>query len=250
MMNFYFIGATFMSNYMNIPQSNILKIENKKSLETKLIELRHKISEDSSLETEIVEISVASLLTHGKDRNQMRQIAQISKILGQSLGLGLAYCDKLEQAARIYDIGNVMICQEIYKKDDKLSFEEFEAVKYHTLMGQDLLEAQSLPTTDLAAIVSAEHHEWWDGGGYPASKKNKEIDIASRIVAVADTVGALFRKRPGRKAWKYKNILEYVEKRKSIQFDPDIVDVLLINQEAIHKILRIDLEDAPSDWYA
>ncbi len=240
-----------MTNYMNIPQSKILKIENKKSLEKKLSEFRHKNPvNSSSLEVEIIEIFVASLLAHGKDRNQMRQIAQISKILGQSLGLGLPYCDKLEQAARIYDIGNVMICQEIYQKDEKLSFEEFEAVKYHTFMGKDLLEVQNLPTTDLAAVISEEHHEWWDGGGYPLQKKKKEINIASRIVAVADAVGALFRKRPGRHAWEYKKILEYVEGRRGIQFDPDVIDVFLINQDAIHEILLVDLEHAPSEWYA
>ncbi|MCW8821862.1 MAG: HD domain-containing protein [Sulfurovum sp.] len=240
-----------MTNYMNIPQSKIFKTENKESLEKKLSDLRHKDPVNtSSLEAEIIEIFVASLLAHGKDRNQMRQIAQISKILGQSLGLGLAYCDKLEQAARIYDVGNVMICQEIYQKDEKLSFEEFEAVKYHTFMGKELLEVQKLPTTDLAAVISEEHHEWWDGGGYPSQKKNREIDIASRIVAVADAIGALFRKRPGRNAWEYKKILEYVKGRSGIQFDPDVVDVFLINQDAIHEILLVDLEHAPSEWYA
>lgn len=239
-----------MTNYMNIPQSKILKIENKKSLETKLTEVRQENSLDSSLEAKIIEIFVASLLGHGKDRNQMRQIAQISKILGQSLGLGLTYCDKLEQAARIYDIGNVMICQEIYQKDEKLSFEEFEAVKYHTFMEKDLLEAQNLSTTDLAAVISEEHHEWWDGGGYPVQKQNKEIDIASRIVAVAHTAGALFRKRPGRNAWEYKKILEYLEGRSGIQFDPAVVDVFLINEDAIHEILLVELEHTPSNWYA
>lgn len=250
MMNFYFIGATVMDNYMSMTPSNILNLGNKKSLEIKLIELRHNTSEQSSLETEIIEVLVESLLSHGKDRNQMRQIAQISKILGQSLGLGLAYCDKFEQAARIYDIGNIIISQEIYKKDEKLSFEEFEAVKYHTFMGQNLLEVQDFPTTELAAIISAEHHEWWDGGGYPTQKKDKDINIASRIVAVADTVGALFRKRPGRNAWEYKKILEHIQVRSGVQFDPLVVDVFLINQEAIHEILRVDLEAAPNDWYA
>lgn len=238
-----------MTNYMNITQLNILKLENKKSLESMLSKVRHANPKNFSLEAKVIEIFAASLLAHGKDRNQMRQIAQISKILGQSLGLDREYCDKLEQAARIYDVGNVMICQEIYQKDEKLSFEEFEAVKYHTFMGQELLEAQNLPTTELAAIISAEHHEWWDGGGYPLHKKNKEIDIASRIVAAADTVGALFRERPGRKPWKYEKILEYIKARRGIQFDPDVVDVFLINQEAIHKVLRVDLEEAPSHWY-
>ena len=241
-----------MNKYMKIlQQPNVLKIENKKSLEAKVFRLNQKnIGDSSSRESDLINTFVKALLAHGKDSNQIRQIAQISKILGQSLGLGLSYCERLEQAARIYDIGNVVISKEVYKKDEKLSFEEFEAVKYHTLIGKDILEAPDLPTTDLAAIISAEHHEWWDGGGYPERKREKEINIAARIVAVADTVGALFRKRPGRKVWEYANILEYVEKRKGIQFDPDVVDVLLINQEAIHEVLLVDLEEAPSDWYA
>jgi HD-GYP domain-containing protein (c-di-GMP phosphodiesterase class II) len=65
--------------------------------------------------------------------------------------------------------------------------------------------------------------------------------MASRIVAVADTVGALFRERPGRAAWGYKKILEYVSARSGIQFDPEVVEVLFGNQEKIHKILNTDL---------
>lgn len=238
-----------MTNYMNVTQLNILKLENKKSIESMLTKVRHANPKNSSLETKVIEIFAVSLLAHGKDRNQMRQIAQISKILGQSLGLGMEYCNKLEQAARIYDVGNVMVCQDVYQKDEKLSSDEFEAIKYHTFMGKDLLKEQNLPITDLAAIISEEHHEWWDGGGYPLHKKNKAIDIASRIVAVADTIGALFRERPGRNAWNYEKILEYIKTRRGIQFDPDVVDVFLINEEAIHKVLRVDLEDMPSHWY-
>ena len=238
-----------MTNYMNATQLNILKLDNKKSLNSMLSIVRNANPKDISLEKKVIEIFAASLLAHGKDRNQMRQIAQISKILGQSLGLGMEYCNTLEQAARIYDVGNVMICQEVYQKDEKLSSDEFEAIKYHTFLGRDLLKEQQLPTTDLAAIISEEHHEWWDGGGYPLQKKGKEIDISSRIVGVADTVGALFRERPGRNAWAYDKILEYIKTRRSIQFDPAVVDVFLINQEAIHKILRIDLEEVPSNWY-
>jgi len=239
-----------MTEYTNIQHPEILKIENKEFLEHELNKLRSMIPDDSpSLEDEIIDIIVKALLDHGKDSNQMRQIAQISKIIGQSLGLGAVYCNKLEQAARIYDIGNVVIDKNVYIKEDKLSFEEFEAVKYHTVIGQDILETQKVPTTELAAIISAEHHEWWDGGGYPAQKKGKEINIASRIVSVADAIGALFRKRPGRAAWNYQRILEYIEKRSGIQFDPDVVDVFLINEEAIHEILRTDLMSAPSSWY-
>ena len=193
-----------MTKSMNMEKLEIFKMEHKKSLELKVAKLRDMISEDEmALEKKILKLFVLSLLAHGKDKNQMRQIAQISKILAQSLGLDASYCDRLENAAWVYDIGNVMIDKGIYEKDEKLSFEEFKVVKSHTIIGEYTLKGQGFLVTNLAATISVEHHEWWNGGGYPLQKKNNEIDIASRIVAIADTVGALFRKRPGRKAWEY-----------------------------------------------
>jgi len=237
-----FIGDTRMTKSMDTKKLEIFKMEHKKSLEMKLAKLRDTISEDdASLEKEMMKTFRVSLLAHGKDKKQMRQIAQISKVLGESLGLGAAYCDRLEQAAKIYDIGNVMISKEIYEKEEKLSFEEFKVVKNHTFIGYYILKAQGFPTTDLAAIISEEHHEWWNGGGYPAQKKALDINIASRIVAVADTAGALFRKRADRTAWEYKKILEYIGTRSGIQFDPEVVAVFLMNQEKIHEILHTDL---------
>ncbi len=220
---------------------NIIKIDNKKLLEEKLYQLRYD-NTDASLEEKMVEMFVSELVTHGKDYRQLHQISQISKILAQSLGLGVKYCQTLERAASIYDIGNIVISTEVYKKEDKLSFEEFNIVKSHTTLGYEILKFQGFPSTDLGAIIASEHHEWWDGGGYPQQKKEKQIDIASRIVAVADTAGALFRKRPGRAVWEYDKIVEYIEKRSGIQFDPDVVDVFLINQEIIYNILCGDME--------
>ncbi len=231
-----------MTKPMDRKKLEVFKMEHKKSLEMKLAKLRDSILEDgASLEKEMLKLFTVSLLAHGKDKNKIRQIAQISKVLGESLGLGAANCDRLEQAAKIYDIGNVMISKEIYAKEEKLSFEEFKVVKNHTFLGHYLLKAQGLPVTDLAAIIALEHHEWWNGGGYPAQKKEHDINMASRIVAVADTVGALFKKRPGRRVWEYKKIIEYIKSRSGIQFDPDVVEVFLMNQQAIHKILHADL---------
>ncbi len=231
-----------MTKSIDTTKSEIFKMEYKKSLEVKLAKLHDSILEDdASLEKEMIKTFRVSLLEHGKDQDQMRQVALISKVLGESLGLDVAYCNRLEQAAKIYDIGNVMICKEIYKKEEKLSFEEFKVVKNHTFIGYYVLKAQGFPTTDLAAIISEEHHEWWNGGGYPAQKKDLDINIASRIVAVADTVGALFRKRADRMAWEHKKVLEYVETRSGIQFDPEVVNVFLSNQEKIDEILHTGL---------
>lgn len=226
--------------------SDIIKLENKTSLEKYL---HHIIEQKKSdfIEDEVIQIMVNALVAHGKDLNQIRQISQISKLLGQSLGLSEAYCDVLEQAAKVYDIGNIVIKRDVYAKEETLTFEEFESVKKHTEVGYEILSNQTFQSTTLAAIIAKEHHEWWDGGGYPVRMKEKDISTASRIVALADTVGALFRKRPGRKSWSYASIIEYVKKRSGLQFDPEVVNVFLVNQNVIHQILNTDLAAVPSN---
>ncbi len=234
-----FTGDTRMTKSMDTNKVEIFKMEHKKSLEMKLDQLRDTILEDdSALEKEMIKIFTASLAAHGKAKSQINQIAQISRVLGASLGLDVAYCDRLEQAAKIYDIGNVMICKDIYAKEEKLSFEEFNVVKNHTVIGHYFLKGQGSSITDLASIISLDHHEWWNGGGYPSQKKAYGIDTASRIVAVADTVGALFTKRSDRTAWEYEKILKYVGTRSGTQFDPEVVEALFCEQDRINKILE------------
>ncbi len=231
-----------MTKSMDTNTVEIFKMEHKKSLEMKLSQLRETILEDDiALEKEMIKIFTESLAAHGKSKSQINQIAQVSRVLGELLGFDVRYCDRLEDAAKIYDIGNVMICKDIYAKEEKLSFEEFKVVKNHTFIGYYFLKAQGLPITDLASVISLEHHEWWNGGGYPSQKKSHDINMASRIVAVADTVGALFGKRPGRPAWEYEKIVEYIASRSGIQFDREVVEVLFCNQEVISEILHTDL---------
>ena len=94
-----------MTKPMNNKKLEIFKMEHKKSLEMKLAKLRDKISEDDiSLEKEMIKMFTLALYLHGKNGNQIHQIAKISKVLGESLGLGVKYCDRLEEAAKIYDI--------------------------------------------------------------------------------------------------------------------------------------------------
>jgi len=218
-------------------QSNIIKPENMKLLELKIDQIRNTYTEKTEQEDKIIEALVAMLISHGKDKNQIHQIAQISRVLGEALCLGNRYCNRLEYAARIYDIGNIIIDKEIYRKDEKLSFEEFEIVKHHTRAGYDILITQNFVTADLSAIISAEHHEWWDGGGYPRRRKKTEINIASRIVAIADTIAALYNRRPGRAVWSYPMILEYIKLRSGTQFDPEIVKAFLNNRKRIEEVL-------------
>ena len=125
-----------MNKYMHMDRSDIIRLENLKFLESKIEKIRSTYREKTVQENEIINLFVEALAIHGKNQNQIRQISQISKILGESLGLGIKYCNRLEQAARVYDIGNIMICSDIYEKEEKLSFEEFEIVKEHSTVGE------------------------------------------------------------------------------------------------------------------
>lgn len=223
---------------------------NLNAFKQKTKQLRYLISDEDELERALIELCVDMLVEHGKSRELIRQISQISRILAESLGLGKSYCSTLEQAARIYDIGNLLVCSEIYLKDDALNFEEFKIVKNHTLWGYNLLIAQHFLTTDIAAVISAEHHEWFNGGGYPRGTKGDQIDIAARIVSVADSVGTLFSERPGRVPWDYERIVSHISNRSGIEFDPGVTEVFKINQEIIYQVLCSDISAIEEQWYA
>ena len=181
---------------------------------------------------------VDTLVAYGKNREQINKIAQISKLLSQKMGLEEAHAAIIEKAASIYDVGNLKIDPVIYKKGNRLSFEEFEIIKEHTSIGYEVLKAQKSKILDMGASLSAEHHEWYDGSGYPYGLAGEEISVFGRIVALADTVGALSAPRYGRQAVDFGEILSHVQKRSDSQFDPMIVEQFYESREVIEEILE------------
>ena len=218
-------------------KSDIVREENLNYLQGKIEHSLIFLPNNQDEEEHIIENIISALVEHGKDENQMRQTAQIAKVLAEELGYDHQFCTTLEKAGYLYDIGNIVISDEIYAKDDKLSFEEFVVVKNHTVVGDEFLSGFQLPSMQLAATLSREHHEWWNGTGYPKQLKADEISIASRIIAVADVVGALFTRRAGRENWDYVKILKYIEARKGLQFDPKVVEVFMSKKAKIYHIL-------------
>ena len=181
---------------------------------------------------------VDTLVTYGKNKEQIHKIAQISKLLSQKMGLGEVHVEIIEKAALIYDVGNLKIDPDIYKKGNRLSFEEFEIIKEHTSIGYEVLKAQKSKILDMGASLSAEHHEWYDGSGYPYGLAGEEISIFARIVALADTAGALSAPRYGRQTVDFGEILAHVHKRSDSQFDPMIVEQFHESKEVIEEILE------------
>ncbi|NKQ40791.1 MAG: HD domain-containing protein [Sulfurovum sp.] len=196
-----------------------------------------KIGSSDNLEDAAISALTDALVKYGKSRTQINKISAVSTLLCSATGMGDKYCGVMCKASLLYDVGNLKIDPRIYEKDNKLTFEEFEIIKQHTVMGRDLLLTQKNPTLDMAAVISAQHHEWYDGSGYPYRLKGHDISLSARIVAVADTTVALYSVRKGRETMEFGEIVEHIKRRSGFHFDPEVVDRFLENKEKILEIL-------------
>ena len=129
----------------------------------------------------------------------------------------------------MHDIGKVGIPDSILKKPRKLNHEEFEIMKTHAQIGYNILSGSKRKILQAAAVVSKEHHEKWDGSGYPLGLKKEEIHIYGRITAIADVFDALGSERVYKKAWKDEDIFALFMDQKGKHFDPKLIDLFMDN---------------------
>ncbi|MFK2822503.1 HD domain-containing phosphohydrolase [Arcobacter sp. YIC-80] len=158
--------------------------------------------------------------------NHVRRVAEYSKLLALKYGLDKNIAELLKEASPMHDIGKVGIPDAILKKPAKLDKEEWEIMKTHAQLGYDMLKHSQREILKAAAIVAHEHHEKWDGSGYPRGLKGTEIHIYGRITAVADVFDALGSDRCYKKAWKIEDIKKFFIENKGSHFEPKLVDLL------------------------
>ncbi|WP_342776150.1 HD domain-containing phosphohydrolase [Sulfurimonas crateris] len=163
--------------------------------------------------------------------NHVKRVALYSYKLAILYGLSQEDAALLQMASPMHDIGKIGIADAILNAPRKLTSEEFEVMKTHASLGYDMLKHSKKPILKAAAIVAGEHHEKWDGSGYPNAKAGEEIHIFGRITAVADVFDALASDRVYKKAWEMKDILNLFEKEKGKHFEPKLVTLLMENLE-------------------
>lgn len=194
---------------------------------TKVIELNDEIE---ATQREIIYTMGEIGETRSKETgNHVKRVAKYSHLLALHYGLSAQEAEILKVASPMHDIGKVGIPDEILKKPAKLTVEEFEVMKTHAQLGYNMLNSSTKPILQAAAIVAHEHHEKWDGTGYPHGLKEKEIHIYGRITAVADVFDALGSDRVYKKAWELEAILRFFEEQKGKHFEPKLVDILFDN---------------------
>ncbi|WP_135554183.1 HD domain-containing phosphohydrolase [Paenibacillus cymbidii] len=178
--------------------------------------------------------------------NHVKRVAEYSYLLAKGLGMGQEECDLIKMASPMHDIGKVAIPDSVLKKPGKLTEEEFDIMKAHTDIGYGLLKNSTRRILKTAAILAYEHHEKWNGKGYPRGLKGEEIHIYGRITAIADVFDALASDRVYKKAWELDRILNLFIEERGHHFDPRVVDTFM---EQLPKILKIrdDYQDIIED---
>ena len=153
------------------------------------------------------------------------RVAKMALRLGAELGISSKKLEDLHRAALLHDVGKIGVPLSILDKPGPLDDDEYAMIKKHPAIGARILE----PIASYADIIPIvlQHHERFDGKGYPGGISGNEIDIGARILAVADVYDALISDRPYRKGWAIENVIGLIRKEAGRQFDPDVAGVFL-----------------------
>ncbi|RIH90534.1 Cyclic di-GMP phosphodiesterase response regulator RpfG [Calidithermus terrae] len=157
----------------------------------------------------------------------VKRVAANAARLAEALGLDFNTVDVIRHTAPLHDVGKIGISDLILKKPGKLTPEEFEVVKTHTVIGAGLLAGGRTEMLQVAERIARSHHERWDGSGYPDGLAGEAIPLEARIVSVVDVFDALTSKRPYKRAWTVEEALAEIAAQAGRQFDPRIVEALL-----------------------
>lgn len=158
--------------------------------------------------------------------NHVRRVALYSELMAKLYGLTDLEAESLRLASPMHDVGKLGIPDDILNKPGKLTREEWEIMKTHAGLGSDMLRHSQRPLMKAAAIVAGQHHERWDGDGYPLGLKEREIHIFGRITAVADVFDALSVCRVYKDAWPIDKVMAYFREERGRHFDPHLVGIL------------------------
>jgi putative two-component system response regulator len=159
-----------------------------------------------------------------------QRVGRMAALLAEGLGIAPAEVEVIRRAAPLHDIGKIGIPDAVLLKGGRLSLDEFEVMKTHTLIGADILAGSSVPLLATGREIALTHHEHWDGSGYPAGLAGDAIPLSGRAVAVADVFDALTHPRPYKAAWTPESALAEIEREAGRQFDPEIVRAFIALQ--------------------
>jgi putative two-component system response regulator len=195
------------------------------------------IEKISHLNQEIIDTQRELIFTMGEiceTRSQetgqhVKRVAEYSYLLAKLNGY--TEFELIKHASPMHDIGKVAITDSILNKMGILTADEWKIMRTHTTLGFSMLSVSKRPMLQMAATIALEHHEKWDGTGYPYGLVGEEISLVGRVTAIADVFDALGSIRCYKSAWELPAILEYFRQQRGKHFDPKLLDLFFEHLE-------------------
>jgi two-component system response regulator RpfG len=164
------------------------------------------------------------------------RMAKYAKEIASALGLSEEECDEIEYSAPLHDIGKIGTPDRILLKPGKLDPDEWAIMQQHTTIGHSILSNSQSRYMQTGSIIALNHHEKFDGTGYPNGLSGKNIPLVARIVSVADVFDALVSTRPYKQPWSNSDARKHLEKYAGTQFDPICVEAFFERHENVRNI--------------
>jgi len=179
----------------------------------------------------------------------MDRVGMMSTLIAEAIGLNCRDSELVGRAASLHDLGKLFVSASILDKPCALTEGEMQAIRMHTFLGYDVLNRSDDPSLKLAAEVALQHHENWDGSGYPFGLSGEEIGLAARIVSVCDVYDSLREARPYKPALSHTRAMSILtegdERTRPSMFDPEVLEAFVRNQDLCREIFD-DLGAEPS----
>ena len=225
------INYAKMNKYYTLVENQKEILEEEVQLRTKELERTLKLAKRTEYEISI-RLGLASEFRDLETGGHIKRMSHYSALLARLYGLDAEESELILYAAPLHDIGKVGIPDKILLKPGRFIGNEFEIMKQHAVLGAKMLEgADEFPVLKAGHIIALQHHERWDGNGYPNKIKGKNIHLYARIIAVADVFDALSSKRCYKEPLPLEKVLSIMKKGSETHFDPSLVKLLLDNLE-------------------
>jgi CHASE1-domain containing sensor protein len=177
----------------------------------------------------------------------VRRTGLFSEVLAKAAGWSAAEAEVIRQAAPMHDVGKIGIPDAVLRKPGKLTPEEFEVMRTHTLIGAEMLADSDVPMLRMAREIALNHHEQWDGQGYPNGLSGQDIPESARILAIVDVYDALTHDRVYRPALPEDKVLEIMRQGAGTHFDPLLLSCFFLQLAEIRRIADEHADEPPAD---